>query len=163
MLVPSESPRRVVTGHDADGRSVVVADGPAPGVHSLQDQVVYEIWNTRATPAPILPVEPADPTDGPFHFPPARNGLTMVIAEKAPGIVEASHRTETIDCGIVLDGEINLVLTEGEVLLRKGDLFVQRGTEHGWENRSNETAKLLFFLIDGKFTDETRALIGSRR
>jgi mannose-6-phosphate isomerase-like protein (cupin superfamily) len=62
------------------------------------------------------------------------------------------HRTETIDYGIVLEGEITLLVDIGEVTVRAGDIVVQRGTNHGWANRSGENCRIAFILIDGIFS-----------
>jgi uncharacterized cupin superfamily protein len=64
------------------------------------------------------------------------------------------HRTESVDYGIVLEGEMVLVLTDSEVALRAGDIVVQRGTDHAWANRSDRPARMAFVLVDGRFTDE---------
>lgn len=61
------------------------------------------------------------------------------------------HRTETIDYGIILEGEITLIMDEGEVTVSAGDIVVQRGTNHGWSNRSDKNCRIAFVLIDGKF------------
>ncbi len=63
------------------------------------------------------------------------------------------HRTETIDYGIVLEGEVTLILDIGETVVRAGDIVVQRGTNHGWANRSGRTCRIAFILIDGRFED----------
>jgi mannose-6-phosphate isomerase-like protein (cupin superfamily) len=63
------------------------------------------------------------------------------------------HRTETIDYGIVLEGEITLLVDIGEVTVRAGDIVIQRGTNHGWANRSGKNCRIAFILIDGKFSD----------
>jgi Cupin domain len=63
------------------------------------------------------------------------------------------HRTETVDYGIVLDGELVLIMDEGETTCRTGDIIIQRGTNHGWANRSNRNCRIVFVLIDGKFED----------
>jgi len=63
------------------------------------------------------------------------------------------HRTESVDYGIVLEGEITLIVDEGETVVRAGDIVVQRGTNHGWANRSGKNCRIAFILIDGKFTD----------
>jgi uncharacterized cupin superfamily protein len=67
------------------------------------------------------------------------------------------HRTRSIDYGIVLEGEIYMILDDSEVHLRAGDIVVQRGTDHAWENRSNQVARMAFILVDGAFSDELRA------
>ena len=61
------------------------------------------------------------------------------------------HRTETVDYAVVLDGEIFLVLDEGEVKLTTGDVVIQRGTNHAWSNRSGKSVRMLYVLIDGEF------------
>ena len=61
------------------------------------------------------------------------------------------HRTETIDYGIVLEGEITLLMDEGEATVGPGDIVVQRGTNHGWANRSGKNCRIAFVLIDGEF------------
>ena len=64
------------------------------------------------------------------------------------------HRTETIDYAIILSGEITMLLDEGEVLLKAGDVLVQCGTNHAWSNRSNAPCVVAFVLIDGEFDPE---------
>lgn len=160
-------PRRVVTGHDANGVSVVISDGIVP-VHRVmpQDGVgFYEIWNTDAMPAPVAPVEPNEPTERSLRVPPEPNGTKIRINEFFPGHINELgnqspvHRTESIDYGIILEGEIWLVLDDSEVLLKAGDVVVQRGTDHAWANRSDKVCRVAFILVDGKFTDEMVELV----
>jgi mannose-6-phosphate isomerase-like protein (cupin superfamily) len=61
------------------------------------------------------------------------------------------HRTQSVDCGIVLEGEITLVLDNEEVVMREGDFLVERGTKHAWANRSGVPCRILLVLIDGAF------------
>ena len=68
-----------------------------------------------------------------------------------PGQHPGMHRTETIDYGIVLEGEMTLVLDDGEVELHAGDMVVQCGTNHAWVNRSDRVCRMLFVLLDGDF------------
>ena len=63
------------------------------------------------------------------------------------------HRTETVDYGIVLEGEITLIMDEGETVVRAGDIVIQRGTNHGWANRSGRNCRIAFILIDGRYED----------
>ena len=69
------------------------------------------------------------------------------------------HRTESVDYGIVLEGEVVLVLDDSETVLRAGEIVVQRGTNHRWENRSGKPARMVFVLVNGEFTEEVRALL----
>ena len=147
-------PRRVVTGHDQRGVSVFAADGPVPVVRAAPDGALfYEVWATDAMPAAIGPAEP-DPTIGALTVPPTPNGTKIRINEFPPGVVSPVHRTQSVDYGIVLEGEVVLVLDDSETTLRAGDVAVQRGTSHRWENRAGATARMAFILIDGAFTAE---------
>jgi quercetin dioxygenase-like cupin family protein len=153
-------PRRVVTGHDERGVSVFASDGPVPVVRTAPDGALfYEIWGTGAAPARIGADAP-DPTDGPLSVPPAPNGTKIRINELPPGVVSPMHRTQSVDYGIVLSGEVVLVLEDSETVLRAGDVVVQRGTNHRWENRSGQTARMAFILVDGAFTAELLASLG---
>ena len=69
------------------------------------------------------------------------------------------HRTESIDYGIVLEGEMTLVLDDSEVTLRAGDVAVQRGTDHAWANRSDAVTKVAFILVDGAFASDLLATL----
>ena len=64
------------------------------------------------------------------------------------------HRTQSIDYGIVLEGEITLILDRGETVARAGDIVIQRGTNHAWANRSDRNCRIAFILIDGVFDPE---------
>jgi len=147
-------PRRVVTGHDAHGVSVFAADGPVPEARVAPDGALfYEIWSTGAAPAPIAASEP-DPALGALNVPPPPHGTKIRINELPPGVVSPVHRTQSVDYGVVLDGEVVLVLDDSETVLRAGDVVVQRGTSHRWENRSAVSARVAFILVDGAFTED---------
>jgi quercetin dioxygenase-like cupin family protein len=166
MGVMPRLPRRVVTGHDTGGRSVFASDEPVPAAHATPGGTLfYELWATDAAPAPIN-AGPAnagpggagpggaaapDPAGGPPRVAPAPNGTMLRINEMPPGASSPMHRTRTVDYGIVLDGEVMLVLDDSETVLRAGDVVVQRGTSHRWENRSDAPARVAFILIDGAF------------
>ena len=154
-------PRRVVTGHDANGVSVVVSDGIVP-VHRVMPEDgagFYEVWQTSGMPAPIVADE-GDPTTGSIRVPPPVNGTKIRVNEFFPGYVGPDgrqspvHRTESVDYGIVLEGEIVLILDDSETTLRAGDICIQRGTDHAWANRTDRVCRMAFILIDGRFDDE---------
>lgn len=64
------------------------------------------------------------------------------------------HRTATIDYGIVLEGEMTLIVDQDEVIIKAGNIIIQRGTNHAWANRSGLPCRMAFILIDGEFTKE---------
>jgi cupin domain len=174
--------RRIVTGHDVGGRSIVQEDGAPARVVTLGGEngtTFHEVWNTRTTPAPIdrasgEPAEPGiallPPTNGTrirvLDIPPDDGSVAALPREAVRALFDAigaghaladdpphplMHRTETIDYGIVLDGELILILDEAETIVRAGDIVVQRGTSHAWANRSSASARIAFVLIDGHF------------
>jgi mannose-6-phosphate isomerase-like protein (cupin superfamily) len=185
----ADSIRRVVTGHDKNGKAIVVSDGPATSIKSHPNRPGHkstDIWKTMAMPAPIAATEP-DPTQGLRDFVPAM-GTKIRISEippepeafrnltpaqareffKAGGNESAStfkeggrhpfmHRTESVDYAVVLEGEITMLLDEEDVLLKAGDIVIQRGTNHAWSNRSGKPVRMLYILIDGKFEPELGA------
>lgn len=63
------------------------------------------------------------------------------------------HKTETVDYGIVLEGELTLIMDIGETVIRAGDIVIQRGTNHGWANRTRHNCRIAFILIDGLYED----------
>ncbi|HET9637981.1 MAG TPA: cupin domain-containing protein [Allosphingosinicella sp.] len=174
--------RRIVTGHDPQGRSIVQEDGPPARVATLGGEsgtTFHELWNTSSTPAAIdrASGEPAEagisllpPAGGTririLDIPPDDGSVDALPREAVRALFEAigaghalaedpphplMHRTETVDYAIVLEGELILILDEGETIVRAGDVVVQRGTSHAWANRSNASARIAFVLVDGKF------------
>ena len=153
--------RRVVTGHDQDGKSVFLSDGPPPQNHGMQGPGVgadfVEIWSTP-DPVPQLTSTPAaEPNDRAFTIMPPSGHLLRIIEIYPPkdgGKRTVMHRTRTLDYVVVIEGEVVLVLTDSETVLKKGDVVVQRGTGHAWENRSDAIARMAFFHIDAAFAPE---------
>ena len=185
---------RVVTGHDDEGRAIVVSDGALPSVSrlsSIPGTVFHEVWSTQGMPV-VLGNTP-DPTLGALMLPPPKHGTRMRFVDIPPdtedflkhgaarmkdafnaiGDGSAStvrpgsphplmHRTESIDYGILISGEIVLVLDTEEVVLKPGSVVIQRGTNHAWANRTSETARMLFVLIDGQYEPALAASLKNR-
>jgi mannose-6-phosphate isomerase-like protein (cupin superfamily) len=156
--------RRVVTGHDASGNSIVLSDGMPPQNHPMRGTAVgadfIEMWNA-AEAVPILTSEPnAEPTLRPFTIMPPTGHLIRIIdiyPACMGGRRTAMHRTRTLDYAVVIEGEIVLVLSDSEVVLGPGEVVVQRGTDHAWENRTDEVTRMAFFHIAAEFGDELLA------
>jgi quercetin dioxygenase-like cupin family protein len=153
-----------VTGHSTDGRSVVISDAPVPHVRSVPGARFDEVWAIDSAP-PALGLTPeGEPTSAEMHIAHGTgSGNVVRVIEFAPagagGRRSPMHRTRTIDYGIVLEGEVVLILSDSEVSLRAGDVVVQRGTDHAWENRSPHSAKMVFILIDAEFDRGLSALV----
>jgi mannose-6-phosphate isomerase-like protein (cupin superfamily) len=73
-----------------------------------------------------------------------------LAADGQPPRHPGMHKTMTVDYAIVLSGEMTAIMDDCETVMRAGDILVQRGTNHAWSNRSDETARIAFVLIDGK-------------
>lgn len=159
-------PRRIVTGHDETGVSIVVSDGPVPVSREISEDGVafHEVWLTSTTPAAIH-AGAEDPTAGVVTVPPPSHGTRIRINEFLPGYLDASglqspvHRTESIDYGVVLEGQITLVLDDSEVTAFAGDIVIQRGTDHAWANRGDSIARVAFILVGGDFADDALAVL----
>ena len=158
--------RRVVTGHDKTGKSVVVFDGPPPQHHPMSGPTVgadfVEIWSVTNPVPTLTAVERGEPNERDFTIMPTAGHLLRLLhvhPVNAGGKRTPMHRTQTIDYVVVIDGEIVLILEDSEVNLTKGDVVVQRGTNHAWENRSDRVALAAFFHVDAVFSKELLATL----
>jgi len=170
--------RRVITGHDNDGKSIVVLDGPP--ACSIGEDVggLFELWNTDGNP--INTKDRIDRADSEIILSPPRNGskfryfqinptpegvpmdVMQDMAAEAFKKIGASHhrvdtakhpamhKTNTIDYIILLKGDVTLILDQEEVDIKPHDVVVQRGTNHAWVNNGNEPALLIAILIDSE-------------
>jgi mannose-6-phosphate isomerase-like protein (cupin superfamily) len=172
--------RRVITGHDKNGKSIVVLDGPP--ARSIGEDVggLFELWNTdgntintqdnidRADDEIIL----SPPSNGSkfryFQINPTPEGIPMdIMQEIAADAFEkigaahhridttkhpAMHKTETIDYIILLKGDVTLILDQEEVDIKPFDVVVQRGTNHAWVNNGSDPALLIAVLIDSELS-----------
>lgn len=138
--------RRIVTGHDAAGRAVVESDQGLAAQPAADDGAWFtRLWTTTSWPADNL-----DATDGTRLQSglAAANGSVLRIVDMAPGHRSPMHRTQSLDYGIVLQGEVDLELDEGRIVsLAAGDVVIQRGTIHAWINRGSQPARLAFVLL----------------
>jgi len=156
--------RRVVTGHDGQGKSVKLSDGVPAQDHHMHGPAVgadfIEMWNTPQA-VPTLTSEPdSEPTARPFAIMPASGHLMRVIEIYPPrlgGKRTVMHRTRTLDYAVVIEGEVVLILDDGETVLGPGSVVVQRGTDHAWENRTDEITRMAFFHIAAEFGEELLA------
>ncbi len=167
--------RRVVTGHQADGRSTVMIDAAAPNVKRRQaGNGSTLLWVTDTSPARV---SSGDNAAREIAVPPPARGTIFRIAEfpaRVGGEVRdhaallrdfgigpdvlpghpprhaAIHRTRSVDYIVVLEGEIWLLLDDGEVHLHAGDVVVQQATNHAWINRGSSTCRLAMVFVDAE-------------
>jgi len=160
-------------------------------ITAIPGTVFHEVWSTDGSPAPVdngadpslgalmLPPPPHGTRIRFVDIPPdtaeflAHGAAKMHDAFSQIGDAEAStvrgdsphplmHRTESVDYGIVIEGELTLVLDQGEVLLKPGSVVVQRGTNHAWANRSGKPCRMLFVLIDGAYEPSIASALAER-
>lgn len=157
-------------------------------IAAIPGTVFHEVWATHATPAPLDngadpstgPLSLPPPQNGTrmrfVDIPPdtqdflahgaakMKDAFSQIGDEKASTVQAHSphplmHRTESIDYGVVIEGEMTLVLDDSEVLLKPGSVVVQRGTNHAWANRSGKPCRMLFILIDGSYAPDIAAAL----
>ena len=140
--------RRVVTGHDEQGRAKVIIDETTTNVASQRPGAQYSvIWSSEGFPLSN------DGNDDPSHkkigttLP---NGTVFRIVSFGPGVSPRNHRTDSIDYAVVMSGEIDMELDIGSVHLKAGDVLVQRGTIHNWVNKGTAPCVIAFTLISAK-------------
>jgi len=149
-------------------------------IRAIPGTVFHEVWSTPSTPAPVdngadptigpltLPPPkqgtrirfvdiPPDSAEFLAHGAARMKDAFAQIGDEHASTVKAQsphplmHRTESVDYGIVIEGELMLVLDDSEVLLKPGSVVVQRGTNHAWANRSGKPCRMLFVLVDGRY------------
>jgi hypothetical protein len=162
----AKSFRRIVTGHNTEGKSIFVSDGQSPATFNRAGgTTISDYWVTHATPADNSGKAEGAPKS--FELHPPHGGSVFRVIDLPPDKIRYAapgaqpdhavagrhpgfHKTNTIDYAIVLEGEVWAMMDEGETLMRAGDVLVQRGTSHAWSNRSDRTCVIAFILIDAK-------------
>jgi len=160
--------KRVVTGHNEDGKSVVAFTGPTS----------FQMWVTDRSPADNK--HKKDAAKRKIRLEPPSNGSKLayfqvfpedpsksieeIEKETAMGFeaIDAKHcrpdttkdprmhKTKTVDYIILLEGQVTLLLDEEEVELKPFDVVIQRGTNHAWINKGSTPALLAAILIDAE-------------
>ena len=140
--------RRVITGHDANGKAKVLIDEVAKNVVSARPGASASvIWTTEA-----FPVDNAGDADTSARKvgTTLANGCVFRVVEFGPGVSPRNHRTDSIDFAVIISGEIDMELDDQTVHLKAGDVLVQRGTIHNWVNRGTAPCVIAFTLVDAK-------------
>jgi quercetin dioxygenase-like cupin family protein len=140
--------RRVVTGHDKNGKAIVKIDEPVKNiVQGRPGAMSSVIWSTDG-----FPVDNTDEADGAQRKVSTSqdNGTVFRVVKFMPGVTPRNHRTDSIDYAVVMSGEIDMDLDGTVVHLKAGDVMVQRGTIHNWINKGTEPCQIAFILVGAK-------------
>ena len=135
--------RRIATEQRSEG-GAIASDADTPAVFDLPGGQVVEIWRAGSGGA-------AQPASGEWSIEPPRGGSLLRISEFIPGETDGApwmHMTDTIDYVIVLEGEVVLITDAGETVVRQGDVVVQQGANHAWQNRSGRLCRMAVVMID---------------
>lgn len=179
-MLPDPLPpvRRIVTAKDESGLSYFLADGPSPDQRTVAERPGYRnsnIWRTVGGPTPVdaddsvlahqgvmpppggtilrvldFPPRPADPEEARRQSAASFKTLFPDATHAADHKQAGMHETRSVDYAIVISGSITAIMDTGERDLHAGDILIQRGTNHAWENRTNNIARICFILIDGQ-------------
>lgn len=148
--------RRYITAHSTDGESVFLSHTQIPeyipSKPAGEDGDIALVYTTSAMPVVLDDEEDVADYDDFLHTPPGlttSQGTVMRTIDLRPGKVTPMHRTVSIDYGVVLEGEVDLILDSGQSrILRRGDVSIQRGTAHSYRNRSTtEWVRMLFTFM----------------
>lgn len=165
--------RRIITGHNEEGKSIVTYDGPPIGFGGFS-----EMWVTDRSPADnkhksdaakrkvrlepppngslfrYFQINPEDPSRSAEEVEELwkKNFAAMDASHSRPDTSRnpGMHKTKTVDYIILLKGEITLLLEEDEVDLKPFDVVIQRGTNHAWVNKGSDPALLVAVMIDAE-------------
>jgi hypothetical protein len=148
-------PRRVITTHNADGKAVISEDlsqnlprVEIPGMHFYLGYTLNQAPGILENNKDLKEYQDRLPHNVGLSIP---GGTLLRIVDFLPGESEGPmHRTKTVDFGVILEGELELILENGEgTVLKRGDIIIQRGTIHAWKNNSTtEVARGFFVLVD---------------
>ena len=148
--------RRIVTGHDSQGKAVVATDERLAGTGAAGRAGIsrVDVWSTDKMPIDNSDVAAELQRKGfvvRHNYVGSGQGSVIRITEFAPGAPKFMHRTETVDYAILLSGECDLELDDGKTVhMKQGDIVVQRGTMHAWVNNGSVPCVFAFILIDAK-------------
>ena len=142
-----------ITGHDASGQAIVESDRPAIWTPAINSTMAFNVVYTTST----FPPNMNGNADIAAHDKIIQskqlglvnpNGTVARIVDFGPGTEPLMHRTQSLDYGIILEGEVEMILDNGVTrMMRRGDVAVQRGTNHGWRNASKTEWARMFFVL----------------
>lgn len=142
-----------ITGHSPTGSAIIESTRPAHWNTLLDNTFGFNVVYTTSE----FPVSLNNNADIKTHDEVLAkgqlglvnpNGTVARMVDFAPGSEPLMHRTQSLDYGVVVEGEVEMVLDDGVVkTMRRGDVAVQRGTNHGWRNTSETEWARMFFVL----------------
>jgi quercetin dioxygenase-like cupin family protein len=151
--------RRVVTGHDRNGKAIVAIDETCQNVISRRpNHASCVIWSTGE-----FPTDNGTDADGGTREVATTDpsGTVFRLVEYGPGVTPRNHRTESVDYAVVISGEIDMEMDGTMVHLEAGDVLVQRGTIHNWINRGTAPCVVAFVLVAAKPVERAGKVLGA--
>ncbi|KAH8111895.1 RmlC-like cupin domain-containing protein [Phellopilus nigrolimitatus] len=146
---PDRAPvRRVVTGHTPEGKAVVLEDAPIePHPFKGSPSLFTDLfWEDSAKPSNDVQFRDLVKEHPEELF--GADGSSFRVVEVPPGDRSPFHRTVSLDYGILMEGTLTLLLDDDKrVVLKPGDVVVQRGTIHGWINEGTEWTRMYFIMF----------------
>ena len=137
--------RRIVTGHDEQGRAKVLIDEQVKNVISKRPgHAASVIWSSVGYPVSNDGDE--DPS-GRKIATTIDNGTVFRVISFGPGVAPRNHRTDSIDYAVVISGEIDMEMDDVTVHVKAGDVLVQRGTIHNWVNTGTVPCVIAFTIV----------------
>lgn len=155
--------RRIITGHNAANIAKVLIDAPAGNAkYPAPGTVSTLIWSTDSCPAKVpVGIDAEDMGARILGTAPPAHGSRFAVIDFPPGNTPHTHRTETLDYVIVIEGEIEMDMDDSTVKMKAGDIMVQRGTNHAWANRSAARARVAFVLMDAEPLGIGKPVVGT--
>lgn len=146
-------PKRVVTGHNKQGKGIIEVVDQGKWTEVQDGKALWNVmWSTTTFPVNTARDNALErEKDEKVLSLSLPNGTVLRMVDRAPGTQSAMHRSQTVDYGVVLEGEMEMLMDSGEsVTLGPGDVCVQRGTLHQWRNRTDKWNRMLFVLMDAE-------------
>ncbi|KAF7522385.1 hypothetical protein PCG10_007497 [Penicillium crustosum] len=156
QVSPLRPVTRHITGHNENGKAIIHSSTPAEWESLQENNMAFNVVYTNQFHPDLN-----DDSDVKAHETLTKSdqlglvnpgGTVCRIVDFAPNNPVVVHRTQSLDYGVVLEGQVEMILEDSEpVIMNRGDVAVQRATMHGWRNTSEtEWARLLFVLQDCK-------------
>ncbi|KAL1582228.1 hypothetical protein WHR41_09079 [Cladosporium halotolerans] len=148
---------RFITTHNAEGKATFSDSVPEQlSWHTLPNSAKFSLgYTTEQYPVDMNQNKDVSVYQSYLQTPPGLvipGGTVLRFVDVPPQSVSPMHRTVSLDYGVVLEGEVELVLDSGETrLMRRGDVAIQRGTNHAWKNVSTTGwARMMYVLQESK-------------